>query len=84
MADLHPVVADARARSRRTLVQGLAAVAIIAAGEVLCQLLPGVQWTRAWWAVTGVAVGQAALTAVLSRLHRYLVPPEQSGTPTSG
>jgi Flp pilus assembly pilin Flp len=81
MADLHPVVADARARSRRTLIQGLVAVAIIAAGEVLCQLLPGVQWTRGWWAVTGVAVGQAALTAVLSRLHRYLVPPD---SPTSG
>ena len=76
MADGHPVVQDARARSRRTLVQGLVAVAIIAGGEVLCQLLPGVRWTRGWWAVTGMAVGQAALTAVLSRIHRYLAPPE--------
>ena len=76
MADPRPVVQDARARSRRTLVQGLVAVAIISAGEVLCQVLPGVRWTRAWWAVTGVAVGQAALTATLSWLHRYLVPPE--------
>ena len=59
MADGHPVVQDARARSRRTLVQGLVAVAIIAGGEVLCQLLPGVRWTRGWWAVTGMAVGQA-------------------------
>lgn len=63
--------ADAVDRSKRTLIQGVAVDALVAACAVLLVWLPDADITsREAWAVLGVSVGKSVLTAIASYVMR--------------
>lgn len=65
------VKADATDRSKRTLLQGVAVDALVAACAVLLVWLPDADITkREAWAVLAVSVTKSVLTAVASYVMR--------------
>lgn len=68
---------DAMSRSFRTLLQGIASVALTAVGTGLLALTGSVEWTTHYWTALGVSIGTAVVTAVISYVARYLTPPSQ-------
>lgn len=62
---------DAVTRSKRTLIQGVAVDALVAACAVLLVWLPDADITkREAWVVLGVSVAKSVLTAVASYVMR--------------
>ena len=69
---------DAANRTWRTVLQGAATVALIAAGTALLEWLEAGEFS---WRTLGVSAGTAALMAVLAFLHRTVLDP--SGLPSA-
>lgn len=71
--------ADARQRSVRTLLQGLAIDVAVAVGAALLFVLPSIDdselLTVAAWTAVAVAVLKSVLTAIASYLTRLALPP---------
>jgi hypothetical protein len=71
--------ADAKQRSIRTLAQGLAVDALVAAGATTVLVVAGLTddqlLTSAAWVTLGTAVAKSVLTAVASYVARLKVPP---------
>lgn len=71
--------ADAKQRSIRTLAQGLAVDALVAAGAAMLAVVGGLTddqlLTSAAWVTMGTAVAKSVLTAVASYIARLKVPP---------
>ena len=67
---------DASERAFRTLIQGLgfdvAAAVVVALSAVI---MPGIEWTRAYWLALALAVGKSAIVSIVSYFARKLVPP---------
>lgn len=70
--------ADARERSARTFVQGLAIDLAIAVAAVLLVWLPDADLSaRAAWIVLGTAVAKSVLTAAASYVMRLKLAPSE-------
>lgn len=69
---------DAGNRSWRTILQGAAAVAILAAVTALLDWLQAGEFS---WRTLGISATTAVLTAVLAYLHRTVLDP--SGVPSA-
>jgi hypothetical protein len=73
--------ADAKNRSARTLLQGLAVDALVAAGAAATLVLS--TWENddilaaTSWVVLGTAVAKSVLTAIASYISRLTVPPKE-------
>jgi hypothetical protein len=73
-----PVVkADARERSLRSLVQGLALDVAVAIVLVLGTAFNTIQWTPDYWKLLGLTVAKSVLQAGVSYLMRILVKPKE-------
>lgn len=78
-ASLRSAKTDAKQRSVRTLVQGLAVDALVAAGAATVAVVA--TWenqdvaSAAAWLVLGTSVAKSVLTAVASYVARLKVPP---------
>lgn len=69
---------DARNRAWRTLWQGAASAALTATIAAIPVVLSNPQWTSAYWLGVGLSLGTVVLTAVVSYVARFLVPPRTS------
>lgn len=69
---------DAANRSLRTILQGAAVVAVIAAATALLDWLEAGEFS---WRTLGISALTAVLTAVLAYLHRTVLDP--SGLPSA-
>lgn len=67
---------DAISRAVRTFVAGLLASVILAVGPVIAAASGEVRWTAVWWEALGASVATAAVSAGLSYLGRYKLPPK--------
>lgn len=75
-----PADADASERAFRTLMQGLlfdVTTAVVVA--LSAAVMPGVEWTRAYWTALALAVGKSTIVAVVSYFARKFVPPAAGG-----
>lgn len=79
------VQADARQRSIRTLLQGLAVDVLVAIGGALLAVLGTIEGdamlTAAAWVAIATAVLKSVLTAVASFLARLAIPPQEPPLP---
>ena len=70
---------DAWIRAIRTFVQG---ALVVVAGAVITAITAaatgGIQWTSTYWIGLAVVGGQAALTALVSYVSRFVKPPTTS------
>ena len=73
---------DARERSFRSLLQGLAVDVSIAVILVLATTVSSLEWTAAYWQVLGLTVAKSGIQAMVSYLMRFYVTPKQS-TPSA-
>lgn len=73
-----PVVADARDRAWRTVLQGLGIDLATALVLTLAVLLTEVNWTWAFWGALGLAVAKSLIQAAVSFFMRLLVKPKDS------
>lgn len=72
------VIASARDRSWRTILQGLGIDVATAVVMTLAVLLTRVDWTWAFWAVLGSNVAKSVLQAAVAFFMRLLVKPKDS------
>lgn len=74
-------VADAGVRGLRTLAQGLVVDVLAAAAFALTAAVAGgIEWTRAYWIALALVVGKSIVTALVSYVARFVIPP---ATPTT-
>lgn len=69
--------ADARERSFRSLVQGLALDVSVAVVLVLATAFTTIEWTPVYWKLLGLTVAKSILQAGASYLMRVLVKPKE-------
>ena len=78
MANTNPaVVADAKERSLRSLVQGLALDVLVAIVLVVGTAFNTIEWTPEYWKLLGLTVAKSVLQAGASYLMRVLVKPKE-------
>ena len=70
------VVADAKDRSWRTLLQGLGIDVATGIVVTLAVALTDIEWTREYWLLLGSGVAKSALQAAVSFFMRLLVKPK--------
>lgn len=71
------VQADARNRSFRSLVQGLALDVSVAVVLVLATAFSNLEWTPTYWKLLGLTVAKSILQSGASYLMRVLVAPRE-------
>ncbi len=74
--------ADARQRTVRTVLQGLAIDVSVAVVLVLAVAFTSIDWTRTYWIALGLSLARTVLQAGVAYAMRLLVPPARV-TPTS-
>ncbi len=71
----HAVTDDAKDRSVRTVLQGLAIDVSVAVVLVLAVAFTTIEWTQTYWVARGLSLGRTILQAVVAYFMRLLVPP---------
>lgn len=71
------VQADARERSLRSLVQGLALDVAVAVVLVLATAFNEIEWTPTYWKLLGLTLAKSVLQAGASYGMRVLVKPKE-------
>lgn len=71
-----PKKEDARNRAIRTFLEGLISAVITTLVAALPVVLANPQWTKAFWVGVAISLGTVTLTAVVSYVARFLVPPK--------
>lgn len=69
--------ADAKERSLRSLVQGLALDLIVAITLVLATAFNTIEWTPGYWKLLGLTLAKSVLQALASYLMRVFVKPKE-------
>lgn len=69
--------ADARERSLRSLLQGLALDVAVAVILVLATAFTSIEWTPAYWKALGLTVAKSVLQSGVSYLMRVYIKPTQ-------
>lgn len=70
--------ADARERSWRTLLQGVAIDVGIALVLLFYTATETIMWTKTYWIVLGFALAKTAIQTGAASLMRHLIPPRQN------
>jgi hypothetical protein len=71
------VQADARNRSFRSLIQGLALDVGVAVVLILATAFTSIEWTPQYWKLLGLTLAKSVLQAGASYLMRVLVAPKE-------
>jgi len=69
---------DARERSYRSLLQGLAVDVTITVVLVLATFVGSLEWTPAYWQVLGLTLAKSVIQAAVTYLMRFYVTPKRS------
>ncbi len=69
------VTADAKDRTIRTVLQGLAIDVSVAVVLVLAVAFTTIEWTQTYWVALGLSLGRTVLQSVVAYFFRLLVPP---------